>query len=86
MYEPVHGSAPQIAGQGVANPLATVASAAMMLRLSLDETDAAGALDAAVDAAIERGPRSGDLGGSATTAQIQEFLLAAIAAPVGAPA
>jgi 3-isopropylmalate dehydrogenase len=86
MYEPVHGSAPQIAGQGVANPLATVASAAMMLRLSLGETDAAGVLDAAVDAAIERGPRSGDLGGSATTAQIQEFLLAAIAAPVGAPA
>ena len=86
MYEPVHGSAPQIAGQGVANPLATVASAAMMLRLSLGETDAAAALDAAVDEAIERGPRTGDLGGSATTAAIEEFLLTAIAAPVGASA
>jgi 3-isopropylmalate dehydrogenase len=86
MYEPVHGSAPQIAGHGVANPLATVASAAMMLRLSLGESDAAAALDTAVDAAIERGPRTADLGGSATTAEIQEFLLQAIAPPVGASA
>ena len=47
MYEPVHGSAPQIAGKGVANPLATVASAAMMLQLSLGEVEAGEALDAA---------------------------------------
>ena len=45
LYEPVHGSAPGIAGQGLANPLATVASAAMMLRLSLGETEAADALE-----------------------------------------
>jgi 3-isopropylmalate dehydrogenase len=86
MYEPVHGSAPQIAGQGVANPLATIASAAMMLRLSLDETDAATALDAAVDEAIERGPRPADLGGTATTAQVTDFLLTALAVPAGATA
>jgi 3-isopropylmalate dehydrogenase len=88
LYEPVHGSAPQIAGQDRANPLATVASAAMMLRLSLGETDAADALDAAVDAAIESGPRTVDLGGSAGTADIEGFLLTAlaVAAPVGASA
>ena len=88
LYEPVHGSAPQIAGQAVANPLATVASAAMMLRLSLGETDAADALEAAVDAAIESGPRTADLGGSAGTADIEGFLLAALttATPVGASA
>jgi 3-isopropylmalate dehydrogenase len=85
MYEPIHGSAPQIAGQGMANPLATVASAAMMLRLSLGEADAAAALDTAVDAAIERGPRTADLGGEATTAEVTDFLLTALDAPVGAP-
>jgi 3-isopropylmalate dehydrogenase len=86
LYEPVHGSAPQIAGQGLANPLATVASAAMMLRLSLGESDAADTLEAAVDAAIASGPRTADLGGSAVTADIERFLLTALAAPVGASA
>ncbi|MGZ8512210.1 MAG: 3-isopropylmalate dehydrogenase, partial [Candidatus Limnocylindria bacterium] len=86
LYEPVHGSAPQIAGLGVANPLATVASAALMLRLSLGETDAADALDVAVDRAIEDGPRTADLGGHAGTAAVTEFLLAGLAGPVGAPA
>jgi 3-isopropylmalate dehydrogenase len=75
MYEPVHGSAPTIAGQGVANPLATVASAAMLLRWSLGEAGAADALDAAVDAAIQDGPRTGDLGGSAGTGDVAEFLV-----------
>ena len=56
MYEPVHGSAPQIAGTGAANPLATVASTAMLLRHSLGEEAAADALDAAVDEAIASGP------------------------------
>jgi 3-isopropylmalate dehydrogenase len=75
MYEPVHGSAPSIAGQGVANPIATVASAAMLLRWSLGEIEAADALDAIVDAAIEDGPRTGDLGGSAGTGDVAQFLL-----------
>jgi 3-isopropylmalate dehydrogenase len=84
MYDPVHGSAPTIAGQGVANPIATVASAAMLLRWSLGETEAADELDAIVDAAIEEGPRTGDLGGSAGTGDVAQFLLARIghAAPV----
>ena len=86
LYEPVHGSAPQIAGRGVANPIATVSSAALMLRLSLGETEAADALETAVDAAIAKGPRTADLGGDAGTAAVADFLLATLAAPVGASA
>ena len=86
MYEPVHGSAPQIAGKGLANPLATVGSAALMLRHSLGEADAADALDRAVESAISDGPRTGDLGGSAGTEAVAEFLLASLATPAGAAA
>jgi 3-isopropylmalate dehydrogenase len=86
LYEPVHGSAPGIAGQGIANPLATVASAAMLLRWSLGEVDAADALDAAVEAAIEHGPRTGDLGGSEGTDAIAGFLLARIGQAQEVPA
>jgi 3-isopropylmalate dehydrogenase len=86
LYEPVHGSAPGIAGQGVANPLATVASAALMLRWSLGEVEAADALDGAVNAAIEHGPRTGDLGGSDGTEAVAGFLLARVAEREGVPA
>ncbi len=86
MYEPVHGSAPGIAGQGVANPLATVASAAMMLRWSLGETEAADAVDAAVDAAIADGPRTGDVGGSDGSEAVAGFLLARVGAAAEVPA
>jgi 3-isopropylmalate dehydrogenase len=78
LYEPVHGSAPAIAGEGVANPLATVSSAAMLLRWSLGEADAADAIDAAVDAAISDGPRTGDLGGADGTEAVTSFLLARV--------
>jgi len=61
MYEPVHGSAPDIAGQGVANPLATILSAAMMLRYTLKEAKAADAIDAAVSVVIKDGFRSSDI-------------------------
>jgi len=61
MYEPVHGSAPDIAGQNVANPLATILSAAMMLRYSLGQEDAAKAIEAAVDAALSGGARTKDI-------------------------
>jgi 3-isopropylmalate dehydrogenase len=81
MYEPVHGSAPQIAGQGVANPLATVSSAAMMLQLSLGEPEAGEALDAVTALTIDAGPRTPDLGGSATTADVAAFLLEHLAQP-----
>jgi 3-isopropylmalate dehydrogenase len=78
LYEPVHGSAPAIAGEGVANPLATVSSAAMLLRWSLGEAAAADAIDAAVDAAISDGPRTGDLGGTDGTEAVTSFLLARV--------
>ena len=61
MYEPIHGSAPDIAGQGIANPLATILSVAMMLRYSLNQNEAANAMEAAVDAVMEQGYRTPDL-------------------------
>ncbi|MBV1901548.1 MAG: 3-isopropylmalate dehydrogenase [Kordiimonadaceae bacterium] len=61
MYEPVHGSAPDIAGQGIANPIAMVLSFAMALRYSLDMGDAADKIEAAVSATLENGLRTGDL-------------------------
>jgi len=61
MYEPSGGSAPDIAGQGIANPIAQILSVAMMLRYSLGEAVAADAIDAAVQAAIDAGLRAGDL-------------------------
>ena len=61
LYEPIHGSAPDIAGQNVANPLATILSAAMLLRYSLDESTAADAIEAAVETVLERGYRTPDI-------------------------
>ena len=61
LFEPVHGSAPDIAGQGIANPLATFLSAAMMLRHGLGRPDEAARIEAAVDAVLERGLRTPDL-------------------------
>jgi 3-isopropylmalate dehydrogenase len=68
MFEPVHGSAPDIAGSAMANPLAMFLSAAMMLRHGLAMHDEAAALESAVDRALDAGLRTADLGGSATTA------------------
>jgi 3-isopropylmalate dehydrogenase len=65
LFEPVHGSAPDIAGEGIANPLATFLSAAMMLRHGLDRADEANAIEAAVDSALEAGLRTPDLIGEA---------------------
>jgi isocitrate/isopropylmalate dehydrogenase len=61
LFEPVHGSAPDIAGKGVANPLGTLLSVALMLRHGLDRPDDADRVEAAVDAALERGLRTPDL-------------------------
>jgi 3-isopropylmalate dehydrogenase len=61
MYEPCHGSAPDIAGQGVANPLATILSVAMMLRYSLDATESADAIEKAVSDVLDQGLRTGDI-------------------------
>ena len=78
VFEPVHGSAPDIAGKGIANPIATVFSAAMMLR-HVGEPDAADAVDAAAEQVLRDGevvPR--DLGGSATTTQVGDAIVRAI--------
>lgn len=61
IYEPIHGSAPDIAGQGIANPIATIESASMMLRYSLDENEAADKIDFAIKKALKDGYRTGDL-------------------------
>lgn len=61
MYEPCHGSAPDIAGQGIANPLATILSAAMLLRYSLGEDKAAEAIEAAVSRVLDQGLRTADI-------------------------
>ncbi|MEJ2143367.1 MAG: 3-isopropylmalate dehydrogenase [Gammaproteobacteria bacterium] len=61
MYEPIHGSAPDIAGQGVANPLATILSVAMMLRYSLDESEMADRIEKAVDKVLDQGLRTPDI-------------------------
>ena len=61
VYEPIHGSAPDIAGQGIANPIATIASASMMLRFALGETKAADRIDAAIKQALAEGYRTKDL-------------------------
>ena len=62
LFEPIHGSAPDIAGQGIANPLATISSASMMLRYALGESEAADKIDAAIKKALSEGYRTGDLG------------------------
>jgi 3-isopropylmalate dehydrogenase len=61
MYEPIHGSAPDIAGKGVANPLATILSVAMMLRYSLDAAEMADRIERAVEAVLDRGLRTPDI-------------------------
>lgn len=61
VYEPIHGSAPDIAGQGIANPIATISSASMMLRYALGENDAADKIDAAIKRALKEGYRTQDL-------------------------
>ncbi|MBS0283858.1 MAG: 3-isopropylmalate dehydrogenase [Proteobacteria bacterium] len=78
LYEPIHGSAPDIAGQGKANPCAAILSAAMMLRHSLGQPDAADRVEAAVAAALAAGKRTGDLGGACSTREMGEAVLAAL--------
>jgi 3-isopropylmalate dehydrogenase len=75
VFEPVHGSAPDIAGQGIANPLAMFLSAALMLRHGLARADTAARIESAVDRALEAGLRTSDLGGKATTAEATEAVL-----------
>ena len=78
LYEPIHGSAPDIAGQGKANPLATILSAAMMLRYSLDMAAESDAIEAAVAKALANGARTPDLGGAMNTVAMADAVLAAL--------
>jgi 3-isopropylmalate dehydrogenase len=67
LYEPSHGSAPDIAGKGIANPLATILSAAMMLRFSLNQEEAAQRIEAAVQKVLAQGLRTPDIWSEGTT-------------------
>lgn len=78
LFEPVHGSAPDIAGRGIANPLAMFLSAALMLRHGLGLESEAAAVEAAVEHALADGLRTPDLGGETGTAEATGAVLAAL--------
>ena len=84
LYEPSHGSAPDIAGKGIANPLATILSAAMMLRYSLQQADAADRIESAVSSVLESGLRTIDIASAGTrtvgTREMGDAVVAAIRA------
>jgi 3-isopropylmalate dehydrogenase len=80
LYEPIHGSAPDIAGKGLANPLATILSAAMLLRHSLELPAEAAAVEAAVDRVVQAGQVTPDLGGARSTSQVGEAVRQALQA------
>ena len=84
LYEPSHGSAPDIAGRGIANPLATILSAAMMLRYTLQQADAADRIESAVSAVLESGLRTVDIASAGTrtvgTREMGDAVVAAIRA------
>jgi len=83
LYEPCHGSAPDIAGQGIANPLATILSAAMMLRYSFGLSEAAEKIEAAVGAVLDQGLRTADIHAEGcrkvSTAEMGDAVTAALA-------
>nr|AAD10616.1 beta-isopropylmalate dehydrogenase [Neurospora crassa] len=76
IYEPIHGSAPDISGKGIVNPVCTILSVAMMLRYSLNLPKEADAVEAAVKAAIDNGTKTKDLGGNATTSDMGNAVVA----------
>jgi 3-isopropylmalate dehydrogenase len=78
MFEPVHGSAPDIAGTGKANPMAMFLSVAMMLRHGLGREDDAARVESAVDSVLASGLRTADLGGDADTATTSAAVIAAL--------
>ena len=75
LYEPIHGSAPDIAGKGIANPIGTILSTALMLRYSFKLEAEAAAIEKAVDDAITDGVRSADIGGKLTTRQMADEII-----------
>ena len=89
IFEPVHGSAPDIAGQGVANPIATINSVAMMLQYALHQAPAAGAIEAAVESVLHQGYRTADImdpdGTRVGTTQMGDLICAALRQTAAAP-
>ncbi len=75
LYEPIHGSAPDLAGTGLANPVGTILSTAMMLRHSLDRPDLARRVERAVEEALEGGARTQDLGGAHSTEEMTDAII-----------
>jgi 3-isopropylmalate dehydrogenase len=76
IYEPIHGSAPDISGKGIVNPIGTILSVAMMFRYSLNLAHEAKLVEDAVRAAIDGGLRTKDMGGSAGTAEAGDAIVA----------
>ncbi|KAL2164532.1 hypothetical protein VTH06DRAFT_3748 [Thermothelomyces fergusii] len=76
IYEPIHGSAPDISGKGIVNPIGTILSVAMMLRYSLNLPKEAAVVETAVKLAIDNGTRTKDLGGNAGTAEMGDAVVA----------
>jgi 3-isopropylmalate dehydrogenase len=79
LFEPIHGSAPDIAGKGIANPVGTILSAAMLLRHSLGLEAEARAVERAVSEAVKDGARTKDLGGELSTVGAADEILARLA-------
>jgi 3-isopropylmalate dehydrogenase len=75
LYEPIHGSAPDIAGKGIANPIGTILSTALMLRHSFKLNAEAEAIEQAVHQTITDGARTADLGGTLTTRQMTDEII-----------
>jgi len=78
LYEPIHGSAPDIAGRGIANPIGTILSSALLLRYSLKLEAEAACIEKAVDETITSGARTADLGGKLTTRQMADEIISRI--------
>lgn len=85
LFEPIHGSAPDIAGQGIANPIGTILSAAMLLRHSLGLENEADAVEQAVQTAISNGHRTTDLGGDLSTSDMTAKIIAGLGVPQTEP-
>jgi 3-isopropylmalate dehydrogenase len=81
LYEPIHGSAPDIAGKSIANPLGAIGSVGFMLRSSLGLPDEADRVEKAIDKVLEAGHRTADLGGSVSTTQMGDLICQALASP-----
>lgn len=75
LYEPIHGSAPDIAGRGIANPIGTILSTAMMLRYSLKLEPEAYAIEKAVEKTVTNGARTADIGGKLSTRQMTDEII-----------